>query len=341
MAHRRALQARVPGRAADGLRPRDAGDPRLVRRAPRGRDRGARAGAHAHRRGRRRRARRGRLPRVRPAATATGPQHDGAAVRRRRPARPRGPSSRRCRGRRGRRLAARDRRAVPGDRARPRRSRPRAGASGHDGARRSPMPRRGGSPSTRPSSVPRPPGSRRCATSGDRVDAAEYERATALEARLVAGRLRGRRAGGRIAGGASDERRTRLAGTVVERARPRPRRRRGQPTPTLRASVRRRRIWIGFAALLVLGAIVLFVVQGAVSAGGPRLGADNPAPTGAKALVQVLARSRRRPSPTPGRSTRRSTAPRPAQPSSLYDEFGAARRRPARRGSPTPPTGSS
>ena len=59
-------------------------------------------------------------------------------------------------------------------------------------------------------------------------------------------------------------------------------------TPTLRASARRRRIWFGFAALLVLGAIVLFVVQGAVSAGGPRLGADNPAPTGAKALVQVL-----------------------------------------------------
>ncbi|GAA1803637.1 DUF4350 domain-containing protein [Agromyces neolithicus] len=59
-------------------------------------------------------------------------------------------------------------------------------------------------------------------------------------------------------------------------------------TPTLRASVRRRRIWIGFAVLLVLGAVVLFVVQGAVSGGGPRLAADNPAPTGAKALVQVL-----------------------------------------------------
>ncbi|MCD2444018.1 DUF4350 domain-containing protein [Agromyces sp. SYSU K20354] len=60
-------------------------------------------------------------------------------------------------------------------------------------------------------------------------------------------------------------------------------------TPTVRSSVRRRRIWIGFAALLVLGAIVIFVVQGAVSGGGPRLGADNPGPTGAKALVQVLA----------------------------------------------------
>ena len=59
-------------------------------------------------------------------------------------------------------------------------------------------------------------------------------------------------------------------------------------TPTLRASVRRRRIWFDFAGLLVLGASVLFVVQGAVSAGGPRLGADNPAPAGAKALVQVL-----------------------------------------------------
>ena len=59
-------------------------------------------------------------------------------------------------------------------------------------------------------------------------------------------------------------------------------------TPSLRASVRRRRIWFGFAALLALGAIVLFVVQGTVSGGGPRLGPDNPAPTGAKALVQVL-----------------------------------------------------
>ena len=60
-------------------------------------------------------------------------------------------------------------------------------------------------------------------------------------------------------------------------------------TPTLRASVGRRRIWFGFAALLVLGAIVLIVVQGTVGgASGPRLGADNPAPTGAKALVQVL-----------------------------------------------------
>jgi Domain of unknown function (DUF4350) len=59
-------------------------------------------------------------------------------------------------------------------------------------------------------------------------------------------------------------------------------------TPTLRSTVRRRRIWIGFAAVLVLGAIVIFVVQGAVSGGGPRLGADNPAPIGAKALVQVL-----------------------------------------------------
>ena len=60
-------------------------------------------------------------------------------------------------------------------------------------------------------------------------------------------------------------------------------------TPTLRSTVRRRRIWIGFAAVLILGAVVLFVVQGAVSGGGSRLGADNPAPTGAKALVQVLA----------------------------------------------------
>lgn len=59
-------------------------------------------------------------------------------------------------------------------------------------------------------------------------------------------------------------------------------------TPTLRSTVRRRRVWIGFAALLVIGAIVMFVVQGAVTGGGARLGPDNPAPPGAKALIEVL-----------------------------------------------------
>ncbi|MFF2274948.1 DUF4350 domain-containing protein [Agromyces sp. NPDC058126] len=59
-------------------------------------------------------------------------------------------------------------------------------------------------------------------------------------------------------------------------------------TPTFRAGVRRRRIWIVFAVVLVLGAIALLVLRGGASGAGQRLGADNPAPLGAKALVEVL-----------------------------------------------------
>ncbi|GAA4367805.1 DUF4350 domain-containing protein [Agromyces bauzanensis] len=59
-------------------------------------------------------------------------------------------------------------------------------------------------------------------------------------------------------------------------------------TPTLRAQVRRRRAWIVIAVVLVLGALVLLVVQGGMRAPGPALGADNPAPAGSKALVEVL-----------------------------------------------------
>jgi hypothetical protein len=59
-------------------------------------------------------------------------------------------------------------------------------------------------------------------------------------------------------------------------------------TPTLRAQVRRGRAWIVIAVALVLGAIVVLVVQGGVRAPGAVLGADNPAPPGAKALVEVL-----------------------------------------------------
>lgn len=59
-------------------------------------------------------------------------------------------------------------------------------------------------------------------------------------------------------------------------------------TPTVRASVRRRRVWIVFAAVLVLGAIGLLAIGGGARAPGPHLGADNPAPFGAKALVEVL-----------------------------------------------------
>ncbi|RXZ67206.1 DUF4350 domain-containing protein [Agromyces albus] len=59
-------------------------------------------------------------------------------------------------------------------------------------------------------------------------------------------------------------------------------------TPTFRAFVRRRRIWIVFAAVLVLGAVVALAIQGGVRPPGMTLGADNPAPLGAMALVEVL-----------------------------------------------------
>lgn len=59
-------------------------------------------------------------------------------------------------------------------------------------------------------------------------------------------------------------------------------------TPTLRARFRRGRQWIVIAAVLVLGALVLLVMQGGTRAPGPALGADNPAPEGSKALVEVL-----------------------------------------------------
>lgn len=59
-------------------------------------------------------------------------------------------------------------------------------------------------------------------------------------------------------------------------------------TPTFRANVRRRRIWIVFGLVLVVGAVLLLVLRGGTGGAGLRLGADNPAPLGAKALVEVL-----------------------------------------------------
>ncbi|MFF2390789.1 DUF4350 domain-containing protein [Agromyces sp. NPDC058104] len=59
-------------------------------------------------------------------------------------------------------------------------------------------------------------------------------------------------------------------------------------TPTFRANVRRRRIWIVFGVVLVVGAVLLLVLRGGAGGAGLRLGADNPAPLGAKALVEVL-----------------------------------------------------
>jgi hypothetical protein len=59
-------------------------------------------------------------------------------------------------------------------------------------------------------------------------------------------------------------------------------------TPTIRANLRRRRAWILIAAVLVLGAIVVLIIQGGTRTPGPPLGADNAAPAGSKALVEVL-----------------------------------------------------
>ncbi len=59
-------------------------------------------------------------------------------------------------------------------------------------------------------------------------------------------------------------------------------------TPTLRAQLRRRRAWLVIGVALVLGAIVVLVVQGGIRPPGAALGADNPAPVGSKALVEVL-----------------------------------------------------
>lgn len=59
-------------------------------------------------------------------------------------------------------------------------------------------------------------------------------------------------------------------------------------TPDLRTLARRRRPWIVIAVALVLGALVLAFLQGVARPPGTPLGADNAAPAGARALVQVL-----------------------------------------------------
>jgi hypothetical protein len=59
-------------------------------------------------------------------------------------------------------------------------------------------------------------------------------------------------------------------------------------TPGLRTLARRRRPWIVIAVALVLGALLLVLVQGTARPPGAPLGADNAAPAGARALVEVL-----------------------------------------------------
>ncbi|MFK4729825.1 DUF4350 domain-containing protein [Agromyces mediolanus] len=59
-------------------------------------------------------------------------------------------------------------------------------------------------------------------------------------------------------------------------------------TPTLRGGLRRARTWIAIAVIAILGALALLVIQGGMRTAGPPLGAANPAPAGAKAVVEVL-----------------------------------------------------
>lgn len=57
---------------------------------------------------------------------------------------------------------------------------------------------------------------------------------------------------------------------------------------TLRGAIRRRRIWIAFAIVLLVGGGALILLRGFGGVGGQALGAANPSPAGAKAVVQVL-----------------------------------------------------
>ncbi|WP_191330136.1 DUF4350 domain-containing protein [Frigoribacterium sp. ACAM 257] len=59
-------------------------------------------------------------------------------------------------------------------------------------------------------------------------------------------------------------------------------------TPTVRASARRARPWVALAVLALLGAVATVLLSGSDATGGRALGPENPAPAGAKALVEVL-----------------------------------------------------
>jgi len=59
-------------------------------------------------------------------------------------------------------------------------------------------------------------------------------------------------------------------------------------TPTVRMAVRKSSFWVIAGAGALLVAVIGFLVAGAGGTAGPRLGAENPAPTGAMAVVEVL-----------------------------------------------------
>ena len=286
MAAGRALQARVRERAAQCVRPRHAVDPRLVRRALRGRVGHPRPAPRAARARRGGRAGRGRPPRVRAAPTATTAPSRRTALRRpataatcERSGAPRPRLPRRATGRSpsrsgtGRSCAASSiATSCACTPARPR------------GASRMPRPPRSRR-TPRPCDPP-PRTSTRCGTSADRAPASDYDALTRLEGELARhdardGRRRvHHRRGPRMtatrvsAGAPGTEAGADSAAAAV--------------TPTLRETFRRRRAWIVIAVVLVLGALVVLIVQGGARAPGPILGADNPAPPGSKALVQVL-----------------------------------------------------
>lgn len=59
-------------------------------------------------------------------------------------------------------------------------------------------------------------------------------------------------------------------------------------TPTVRQSLRRVRFWLVTALIAILGAMAIILINGGIRGPGEPLGADNPAPSGAMALVEVL-----------------------------------------------------
>lgn len=59
-------------------------------------------------------------------------------------------------------------------------------------------------------------------------------------------------------------------------------------TPTARALFRRGRTWVVLAAVLAVGVIALFVLQGGIGAPGGRLDPESPGAAGSGALVEVL-----------------------------------------------------
>lgn len=91
-------------------------------------------------------------------------------------------------------------------------------------------------------------------------------------------------------------------------------------TPTLRAGLRRRRIWLVFAIVLVAGGGLLMLLRGFGGVGGQPLGPADPSPVGAKAVVQVL--RGQGVEVIEARSLDRALAAAPGATVLLYDEKG-------------------